>query len=410
MELMHPHCAGLDVHKDSVYACVRHMSPDGKVRQEVRSFGTSTRDLLALSDWLAQEQVTHVAMESTGVYWKPIWNVLEDTFSVMVVNAHHIKQVPGRKTDVKDCQWIAQLLQFGLMRASFIPDRPLRELRDLTRQRAQLIQEKSRVANRVQKVLEDANIKLGSVASDVLGVSGRQMIQALIDGAKTPEQMADLSRGRLRDKIPQLREALRGKVTPHHRFMLRKLMEQVKHLEGQVEAFDTQVEETLRPLEKTAVSMLDGIPGIDVRAAQNIVAEIGTDMSRFPSAGHLSSWAGLCPGNNKTGGKQKNGKIGDGNCWLKRTLMQSAWAASRTKDSYLQAQYRRLSGKRGKKRAAVAVAHSQLVSIFYMLRDGTEYSDLGPDHFVKGEDKRRVSPLVKQLEKLGYRVTLEKAA
>jgi len=410
METIHPHCAGLDVHKDSVYACVRRLSRDGKLDQEVRSFGTATRALLELSDWLASEGVTHVAMESTGVYWHPVWNVLEDRFAVMVVNARHVKQVPGRKTDVKDCQWIAQLLQHGLLRASFVPERPVRELRDLTRQRAQLIQEKARVANRVQKTLETANIKLGSVASDVLGVSGRQMIQALIDGDKTPGQMADLARRRLREKIPQLREALTGRVTAHHRFMLRQLMEQVRHLEGQIEAFDAQVELVLRPFEKAAVSMLDQVPGVDTRAAQNIIAEIGTDMSRFPSAGHLCSWAGMCPGNHASGGKRKRGATTEGNRWLKRTLMQCAWAASRTKGSYFQSQYRRLAARRGKKRAAVAVGHSQLATAYHLLRDGTEYQDLGSGHFDNLAETRRTKQFVKGLERLGYRVTIEKAA
>jgi transposase len=410
MDTIYPDCAGLDVHKDSVYACVRHLSPGGKVRQEVRAFGTATRALLELSDWLAGEGVTHVAMESTGVYWKPVWNVLEDRFDVMVVNARHIKQVPGRKTDVKDCQWIAQLLQHGLLKASFVPDRPLRELRDLTRQRAQLIQERSRVANRVQKTLEDANIKLASVASDALGASGRQMIQALIDGNQTPEQMADLARRRLREKIPQLREALSGKVTDHHRFMLRQLMEQMRHLEGQVETFDARIEQVMGPLQQAAVGMLDQIPGLDVRAAQNIVAEIGVDMSRFPSAAHLSAWAGLCPGNNRSAGKRKSGKTTEGNRWLKRTLTQCAWAASRTKGSYFQVQYRRLAGRRGKKRAAAAVGHSQLVVAYHMLRDGTAYEDLGPNHFDNLVESQRTGHLVKRLEKLGFRVTLEKAA
>jgi len=410
VETIYPDCAGLDVHKDSVYACVRHLPAGGKLRQEVRCFGTSTRALLELFDWLAAEGVTHVAMESTGVYWKPIWNVLEGRFDVMVVNARHIKQVPGRKTDVKDCQWIAQLLQHGLLSRSFVPDRPARELRDLTRQRAQLIQERSRVANRVQKTLEDANIKLASVASDVLGASGRQMIQALIDGKQTPGQMAELAKRRLREKIPQLREALSGRVTDHHRFMLRQLMEQLRHLEGQVESFDGRIEQVMRPLEQTAVRMLDQIPGLDVRAAQNVVAEIGVDMSRFASAGHLSAWAGMCPGNNRSAGKRKHGKMTEGNRWLKRTLTQCAWAASRTKGTYFQAQYRRLAGRRGKKRAAAAVGHSQLVAAYHMLRDGTAYEELGPNHFDNLAESQRTGHLVKRLEKLGFRVTLEKAA
>jgi transposase len=410
MDTLHRHCAGLDVHKDSVYACVRHLDLDGSVREQVRAFATTTSALLMLADWLGSEQVTHVAMESTGVYWKPIWNVLEDLFTVMVVNAHHIKQVPGRKTDVKDCQWIAQLLQHGLLRPSFVPERPLRELRDLTRQRVQLIQEKSRVANRIQKTLEDANVKLGSVASDVLGVSGRKMIQAIIDGKLSAEQMAELALRKLREKIPQLREALSGKVTPHHRFMLRQLMDQVRHLEGQIDAYDRQIEQVMSPLMLAAVTMLDEMPGIDVRAAQNIIAEIGIDMSRFPSAGHLASWAGMCPGNNASAGKRKSGKTGEGNRWLKGTLMQCAWAASRVKSSYYPQQYRRLAGRRGKKRAAIAVGHSQLVSIYHMLRDGVAYQDLGAGHFDKLGETRKTKQFVKGLERLGYRVILEKAA
>jgi transposase len=412
MDTLHPHCAGLDVHKDSVYACARHLGPDGRARQEVRAFGTATGQLLALSDWLAAEGVTDVAMESTGVYWRPIWNVLEDRFAVMVVNAQHIRQVPGRKTDVKDCQWIAQLLQHGLLRASFVPDRPLRELRDLTRQRARLIEEKSRVANRVQKALEDANVKLGSVASDVLGVSGRLMLRAIVAGDQTPAQMAGLARGLLRRKIPQLRAALSGRVTPHHRFMLRQLLGHVEHLEGQIAAFDRQVGEVLRPLERTAVEMLDAIPGVDARAAQNVVAEIGADMSRFPSAGHLASWAGLCPGNHASAGKRKSGRTTDGNRWLKRTLTQCAWAASRAKGTYLQARYRRLAGRRGKKRAAIAVAHAQLVAAYHMLRDGTAYRELGADHAdaAAADESRRAGQFVKNLERMGYHVVIEKAA
>lgn len=410
MDTIYPHCAGLDVHKDSVWACVRHLSPDGQVRQEVRVFGTATRALLELSDWLASEGVTHVAMESTGVYWKPIWNVLEERFATMLVNARHIKNVPGRKSDCKDCQWIAQLLQYGLLKASFVPKRPQREFRDLTRQRVQLIQDKSRVANRVQKTLEDANIKLASVASDVLGASGRAMIQALIEGQMSPKQMAELARRRLREKIPQLQEALAGKLTDHHRFMLKQLMSQIEQLEGQIEDFDRRIEQVMSPLEQNAVQNLDQVPGIDQRAAQNIIAEIGCDMSRFASSAHLCSWAGMCPGINQSGGKRKSGKMNQGNRWLKRTLMQCAWAASRTKNSYFQGQYRRLAGRRGKKRAAAAVAHSLLVVCYHLLRDGTEYQDLGPNHFDHLEQSQRTAPLVKRLEKLSFRVTLEKAA
>jgi len=403
-------CCGLDVHKETIAACVRLGGRSGHATQQVQTFRTTAADLVVLHDWLAVQGVTHVAMESTGVYWKPVYNVLEDRFNTMVVNARHIKNVPGRKTDCKDCQWIAQLLQYGLLTASFVPRRGQRELRDLTRQRAQLIQERSRVANRVQKTLEDANIKLASVASDALGASGRAMIRALIDGDKTPEQMAELARRRLREKIPQLKEALTGTVTDHHRFMLRQLMDQIDRLERQVEDFDRRIEQVMSPLEQKATENLDQIPGIDVRAAQTIVAEIGADMSRFKSSGHLCSWAGMCPGNHRSAGKRKKGTMNQGNRWLKRTLMQCAWAASRTKNSYFQGQYRRLSARRGKKRAAAAVGHSQLVVAYHLLRDGTEYQDLGTNHFDTLAESQRTAPLVKRLEKLGYRVTLDKAA
>lgn len=409
MDTIYPHCAGLDVHKDSVMVCVRHLHGTA-VRQAVREFGTTTRALLALGDWLEAEGVTHVAMESTGVYWKPVWNLLEDRLTVWLVNAQHVKQVPGRKTDVKDCQWIAQLLQHGLLRPSFVPDRPQRELRDLTRQRTQLLAEKVRVANRLQKVLEDANIKLGSVASDVLGVSGRAMIRALIAGGTDAPAMAELARRRLRQKLPELREALTGKVTDHHRFMLKMLLEQVEHLEGQVGAFDGRIEEGLRPFEREATQRLDTIPGVDVRAAQNLVAEIGTDMSRFPTAGHLGAWAGLCPGNHRSAGKRKRGRILEGNRWLKGTLTQTAWAATRTKGTYLSAQYRRLAGRRGKKRAVIAVGHSQLVSAYHMIAQKVDYHDLGAAHFDTLERDRRAKHFVKRLEAMGYHVTLAHAA
>lgn len=410
MDTIYPHCAGLDVHKETVVACVRHW--DGgrmRMRQEVRTFGTRTRELLSLSDWLASEQVTQVAMESTGVYWKPVWNLLEGRFELLLVNAAHVRQVPGRKTDVTDCQWIAELLQHGLLRPSFVPDRPQRELRDLTRQRAQLVAEKVRVANRVQKTLEDANIKLASVASDVLGVSGREMIRALIEGAMTPQAMAQLARRRLREKIPLLTEALSGRVNDHHRFMLKTLLDQVEWLERQVELFDARVEQVMRPFERRAAQRLDTIPGVDVRAAQNLVAEIGGDMSRFPTAAHLCAWAGMAPGNHRSAGKRKRGRTTEGNRWLKATLTQCAWAASRTKNTYLQSQYRRLAGRRGKKRAAIAVGHSQLAAAYHLIKDEQTYQDLGADHFEKLRTGRMVAHLVRKLERLGYHVELKAA-
>jgi transposase len=406
METLYPRCAGLDVHKESVVVCIRHAEAGGKAIEQVRSFGTMSRDLLALGDWLVAEGVTQAAMESTGVYWKPVWNLLEDRLSLMLVNAQHIKQVPGRKTDVKDCQWIAQLLQHGLLRPSFVPARPQRELRDLTRQRTQLVADKARVSNRIQKVLEDANVKLGSVASDVLGASGRDMLKELIAGNADAAAMADLARYRMRAKIPQLREALSGKVTAHHRFMLKMLLKQVEHLDEQIATFDQQVQEVMSPLEKQAAERLDAMPGIDARSAEVIVAEVGTDMSRFPNEHHLASWAGLSPGNHQSAGKRRSGRTSPANRWLRTTLCQCALAAGRKKGSYYSAQYRRIAARRGRKRAAIAVAHSQIVAIYHLL-EGAEHKDLGADYFDKLGSERLKRNLVARLERLGFKVNLE---
>ena len=408
MELMHGCCCGLDVHKETVVACVRRVGPEGGVREEVRSFATTTAGILELGDWLYGQGVTIAAMESTGVYWKPVWNLLEGRLELMLVNARDVKQVPGRKTDVKDCQWIAQLLSCGLLRASFVPLRPQRELRDLTRTRWSLLADKSRIANRLQKTLEDANIKLGSVASDVLGASGRDMIRALIEGKLSPQQIAELARYRMRSKIPQLREALEGQVNEHHRFMLRLLLDQVEHFEQQIKKLDERIEAVMSPLERQAVQILDEIPGIDCRSAQNVLAEIGTDMSRFPSAAHLASWAGLCPGNNQSAGKRRSGRMMEGNRWLKATLNQCAWAASRKKDSYFQAQHRRIASRRGVKRATMAVAHTQLCVCWELLLNGQCYEDLGRDYFDRLDEDRTKRHLIGRLEKLGYQVTLQK--
>jgi transposase len=408
MEVIHRCCAGLDVHKETVVACLRRTCPDGAVAEQVRTFATTTAGLLELGDWLVAGEATIAAMESTGVYWKPVWNLLESRLTLMLVNARDVKQVPGRKTDVKDSQWIAQLLACGLLRASFVPPAPQRELRDLTRTRTSLLQDKSRIANRLQKILEDANIKLGSVASDVLGVSGREMIRALIDGKLSAAEMAELARKRLRLKIPQLTAALNGRVSEHHRFMLRLLLEQIEHSEQQIARLDQRIEEVMSPLEKTGLTLLDEIPGIDQRAAQNILAEIGSDMSRFPTADHLAAWAGLSPGNDKSAGKRRSGRMSDGNRWLKGTLNQCAWAASRKKDSYFAAQHRRIASRRGVKRATMAVAHSQLCICFQLLKNGECYRDLGRDYFERTDEDRTKRQLVRRLEKLGYRVTLDK--
>jgi transposase len=405
MDILYRCCAGLDVHKDSVVACLRRLADDGQLHKQVRTFGTVTRDLLALADWLAAEGVTHVAMESTGVYWKPVFNILEGQVEVLLVNAQHIKQVPGRKTDVKDCEWIAQLLQHGLLRASFVPPQPIRELRELTRQRTQLVGERSAVANRIQKVLEDANVKLGSVASDVLGVSGRDMLEAIGGGEEDPEKLADLARRRLRAKIPELQLALQGRVTDHHRFLLRLLLEHVNHLEGLIAQLGARIEEVLVPFEGAA-ARLDTIPGIDRRAAEVLLAEVGADMGPFPTADHLASWAGMCPGNNESAGKRRTGKTSRGSRWLRTMLVQAAWAASHTKGTYLVAQYRRLAARRGKKRALVAVGHTILVIAYHLLKAGTTYQELGGDFFERLDPERLTRSLVRRLEKLGHKVTL----
>jgi transposase len=409
MDTLYPRCAGIDVHKKNVVVCVRLCDGPGRAVEEVRTFATMTADLLALADWLAQQQVTHVAMESTGVYWKPVFNLLEGSVSIILVNAQHIKQVPGRKTDVKDCQWIAQLLQHGLLKASFVPPRPTRELRDLTRQRTQLIQERATAANRIQKVLEDANIKLASVATDVLGVSGRAMLEALIAGQTNVEQMADLAQRRLRAKIPALQQALLGRVTDHHRFMLRMHLEHVDHLDALIGRFGERIEEALAPFAPMK-ERLQTIPGINQRVAETVLAEIGSNMDQFPSAGHLASWAGICSGNHESAGKRRSGRITKGNRWLKRILVQAAWAASHTKDTYLATQYRRLAKRRGRKRALVAGGHTLLQIIYYVLKRGTTYTELGADFLDRLEPQRLTRQLVKRLESLGHKVILQPAA
>lgn len=411
MDTLYPRCAGIDVHKGNVVVCVRCCDRPGKVFEEVRTFSTMTADLLALADWLASHGVTHVALESTGVYWKPVFNILEGGVAVILVNAEHIKQVPGRKTDVKDCQWIAQLLQHGLLKASFVPPQPVRELRDLTRQRTQLIQERSAAANRVQKVLEDANLKLASVATDVLGVSGRDMLEALIAGETDPVKLAELARKRLREKIPALQRALQGRVTEHHRFLLRLHLDHSTHLEELIGRLGARIEEALAPAPFAEASeRLQTIPGVSQRVAETVLAEIGTNLDQFPSAEHLASWAGMCAGNNESAGKRRSGRTTKGDRWLKRILVQAAWAASHTKGTYLAAQYRRLAKRRGCKRALVAVGHTLLVIMYHVLKRGTTYAELGPDFLDRLEPERLTRQLVKRLEALGHKVTLESAA
>lgn len=409
MEIIAGCCAGLDVHKDSVEACVRRVEQEGKLYQQIRHWGTTTRELMAMGQWLQSEGVTQVAMESTGVYWKPIFNILEANFEVLLVNAQRLKHVPGRKTDVQDCQWIAQLLQHGLLRGSFIPPRWQRELRDLTRQRAQVIGEHSRISNRIQKVLEDANIKLGSVASDVVGVSGRHMLQAIIGGENDPAQLADLARRRLREKIPQLQEALYGKITEHHRWMLGLLWDQLTATEEFLARLDERIVQLSRP-QQPALEKLDAIPGIDRRVAEVVLAEIGPDMSPFPSDAHLASWAGVCPGNNESAGKRRSGKTTKGSRWLRQALIQAAWAASHKKNSYFQAHAQNLMRRRGRKRGLVAVAHSLLLVIYHILRDATEYHDLGRDFLDRVRGEHLIRYHLKQLQQLGVTLTITPAA
>ena len=353
MQTLYQRVAGLDVHKKTIVACVRIADFRGRAEETILSFGTMTEELLALADWLTEHGVTHVAMESTGVLWKPVWNILEDgPWELLLVSAKELKQVPGRKSDVKDSQWIAQLLACGLLKSSFVPQRELRELRDLTRQRAQLCSEHTRCANRIHKVLQDANIKLSSVATDVLGVSGRYMLSALVRGEKDPAALAEMARGTLRKKIPELKRALLGHMTAHHQFLLQQLLDHLAHLEEQLAGYSHRIAEALRPfVDEATFARLDAIPGVNRDTIENVIAEVGVDMDQFPSAGHLASWAGVCPGNEASAGKRKRSRTTKGNVWLRRALCQASWAAGRKKDSYFQAQYRRLAGRRGRKRA-----------------------------------------------------------
>jgi transposase len=405
MDIIHRNCAGLDVHKKIVVAAIL---VEGRSK-DIRSFGTMTADLLELSDWLMSRGVTHVAMESTGEYWKPIFNILENNFEVMLVNAQHISKVPGRKTDVSDAEWIADLLRHGLLSASFIPPVGQRELRELTRFRSTFVKERATLVNRVQKVLESANIKLASVASDVVGVSGRAMLEAIIAGTATPEQMAELSKGKLRSKREELSRALEGRVKPHHRFVLTELLSQIDSLEETIARFDQEIEEYCRPFEE-AVALLDTIPGVARQTAENIVAEIGTDMSRFPTANHLASWAGVAPGNNESAGKKRSGKVKKGNKPLGVILNQAAHSAAHTKNTYLSAQYHRLAGRRGKKRALVAVAHSILVMSYFMIKRHEPYCELGSDYFDRRRPETTAKRLVSRLEHMGYQVSLHQSS
>ena len=412
MEVLVERCAGLDVGKDEVVGCVRTPSPSGRRRRsELRTFMTFTSGLEELADWLSAHGVTEVVMEATGQYWKPIWYVLEDRgFDLKLVNAKHVKMVPGRKTDLADAAWLAQLLEHGLLAASFVPPAPIRELRDLTRYRKRLIQTHTAEQQRVQKVLEDAGIKLDSVASDVLGVSGRAMLRALIAGQRDPDALAELAKGKLRNKIPLLRQALRGRFNDHHAVMLGVILDHVDYLERAIAALDVEVDRVIAPFSE-ARDRLDTITGVGKRSAECIIAEIGVDMSRFPTAAHLASWAGVCPGNNITGGKQRSGRTTHGSRWLGEILPECAAAASQCRKTYLAAQYWRLRRRMGHRKAAVAVGHSILVICWHLLTNDCDYEDLGGDWFVRrtDTDKRR-DHLIRQLQDLGYGVRLTKVA
>jgi transposase len=409
MEVLYPHCAGLDVHKESVVACVRHMV-DGKVATTVKRFKTMTQELMTLSDWLWAEGVTHIAMEATGVYWKPVWHILSDgEFELVLANAAHVKNVPGRKTDVNDAVWLADLMAHGLIKASFVPGEPTQQMRDLLRTRKQFVRERSSHLQRIQKTLEDANIKLDSVISDISGLSGRRMIEALIAGKTEPEALAALAHGRIRASAAELEAALRGRVTAHHRFMLRLHLNHLDAVDVAISSIDKEVDLNVEPF-RVAIEMLTTIPGIGSLAAEVIVAEIGIDMSLFETEGNLISWAGLCPRNDESAGKRRSTRMKKGAPWLKTTLVQCAWAATRVKGSYLQAQYLRIRSRRGPKKAIGAVAASMLTAAYHMLKDGTFYQDLGSNHFDNRDKGKQALRLVNRLQSLGFAVQITSLA
>jgi len=408
MEALYECAAGLDVHLATVMACRRRLMGQGQVEVEVREFGTTTGELRGLGEWLAEWGVTHVAMESTGVLWQPVWNVLEGRFKLLLVNAQHLKKVPGRKTDVTDAEWIAQCMQCGLLRGSFVPPEQVREWRDLTRQRMKLVDHHTAVVNRVHKVLQRGNIKLSSVASDVMGVSGRAMLRAMIEGESDPARLAELARGRLRRKRAELVPSLEGHLSEHQRWLLRRLLGEVEFLEREITAYDERLEELMRPFE-AALQRLDTIDGLGRRGAENVLAELGPDMEPFPSSDDVTSWSGICPGNKESAGKRRSGRTPGGNRWLRRVLVGAAWAGIKTKNSYLGAQYRRLAARRGQKRAIVAVGRTILVAAYHILKEEVEYRDLGGDYFDRLNEEKTKRHLVKRLEKLGYQVELTRS-
>lgn len=406
MEVVHARCAGLDVHKKKILACVRIVDKGRSVDRQVKTFGTTTGELVVLSDWLRACCVTHVAMESTGIFWKPVYAILEGSFGLLVVNAAHMKAVPGRKTDVRDCEWIADLLAHGLLRGGFIPPVEVRDLRDLTRYRVSLVNERTREVNRLHKLLETANIKLTSVLTDVMGASAQAMLQALLDGTTDPGILADLAKGKLRQKLPELKKALEGRFTAHHRLLLSTILSHIDFLDETIIDIGKDITLSMAPFQKEA-EMLDEILGVSMRVAETIISEIGINMDAFPTEKHLASWVALCPGNNESAGKHKSGKTRKGNAYLKRVLTEAANACGNSKTSYLGARYQRLAKRRGRKKAIVAIAHSILVIAYHILKYKKPYYDLGPDYFDKLNKQHLVRYHQKRLQGLGFKVTIE---
>jgi len=408
MKVLYERCAGLDVHKKFIAACCITPGADDRPQKEKRVFRTMTRDLLTLSDWLEQEGCTHVAMESTGAYWKPVYNILEQRFHVMLSNAKEVKNVPGRKTDISDAEWIADLARHGLIRGSFIPPEPTRVLRELTRYRTAIIRQRAAEVNRLQKILEDTNIKLSSVATDITGVSAQNMLSELLSGKTDVQKIADLARGRMRNKMPDLHKALEGKMKSHHQIIIHKMMSRIKQMDEDIAELNTEIERHNFFFEEDKIiKHLDEIPGVDKKAAQIIIAEIGTNMHQFPTAGHLASWAGMCPGNNKTGGKRKSGKTTKGSPWIRSILVQCAHAAGKTKDTYLSSLYHRMAARKGKKRAAVAVGHAILIATYHIIKDGAHYQELGAQYLDRIDRSKVAKRLKRRLESIGYQVELK---
>jgi transposase len=409
MEVLYARCAGLDVHQKTVVACIRVHGPDGRAQTETRTFGTDTGALLELSAWLEQSGCTHAVMEATGVFWKPVWHILEESCALVLANAHYVRNVPGRKTDVSDAAWLADLLAHGLVRSSFVPERPTQELRDLTRTRKQLVRQRAQHVNRLHKVLEDANLKVGSYVTDITGVTGRAILTAIIAGETDPTKLASLRNPRLKTPPDELAKALRGKVTQHHRFLLQMHLDQIAAADRSVALLDSQIAEQTRPLAEE-VRLLEDMPGMSRTSACVVLAEIGADMSRFPSQRHLVSFAGLCPGLNQSAGKSRSSKLKKGSNWLKTVMVNCAWAAARSKNTYARAQFHRLKTRRGAKKAVVAVAASMLTAIYFVLRDRTPYRDLGVSYFDRRDQTKIANRLRRRLESLGFSVQMQPAA